>query len=200
MSEQILELQLPPSVTSHAHLSRLIRELELVENDYEIQKARAAAKAPKAKDGKDSKSGELKPLAFSRSLTECLELNKLDGNDAMVRKHLKKAMAVMKNKAPTMHFTFAAEPDAEFLQQLTEWIRKEIHPRALISVGLQPSLVGGAYVRTPNHVHDYSLKAHLHDKRTIIVNELEGLHKEPPITVQHQPTEVKAAPVKEQAS
>lgn len=177
-----LALQLPPSVTSHVHLSRLIRELETIENDYETQKAR-------------SKNGESKPLAFSRSLTECVELNKVDANDTKVRKQLKKLLGVMKAKAPTMHFTFAAEPDAEFLQQLTAWIRQEIHPQALITVGLQPALVGGAYVRTPNHVHDFSLKAQLHDKRTIIVNELESLHVDPGVQVRQAPQEVQVQPV-----
>lgn len=156
-----LVLQLPESVTSRAHLAQLVREIETVDNELEAQKARGGKNADK-------------PPQLSRSLSECVELNKIDVADGQARARLKKAMNAMKNKAPTMHFTFAAEPDAEFLQKLTAWIRAEIHPQALVSVGLQPALVGGTYLRTPNHVHDFSLKALLHDKRSIITAELEG--------------------------
>ena len=166
MSDNKLELQLPAAVTGQAHLARMVRELEAVENDLEAQKARDNGNDPQ-------------PAALSRSLGECVELNKVDINDGHARKQFKKAMNAMKSKAPVMHFTFAAEPDAEFLQKLAAWIRQEIHPQALISVGLQPSLVAGAYLRTPNHVHDFSLKAQLHDKRSIMVNELEALHTHP---------------------
>jgi len=71
-----------------------------------------------------------------------------------------------------MHMTFATVADPESLQKLVDWIRQEIHPQALLHVGLQPALVGGVYLRTPNHIHDFSLRQLLADKRSIIVDEL----------------------------
>lgn len=156
-----LELQLPPALIGRAHLAQLIRELEDVENDLERQKAHG-----KSKD-------EMKVPTMSRALADCVELNNIDIMAGQTRMRFKTALGVMKDRAPAMHFTFATEPDGESLQRLTDWIRREIHPQALVSIGLQPGLVGGVYLRTPNHVHDFSLKRLLHDKRGLISEALE---------------------------
>ena len=54
-------------------------------------------------------------------------------------------------------------------------MRGSVHPQAVISVGLQPALIGGVYVRTPNHVMDLSLRARLKGNRELITKELEAL-------------------------
>lgn len=162
------EFHLPPALIGKAHLAQLIRELEGVENDLETQKASNLAKA-------DAKAG-LRVPTMSKALADCIELNQVDIIDSQQRMGFKKTLGIIKNKAPVMHFTFASDPDGESLQKLVDWVRKEIHPRALISIGIQPGLIGGVYLRTPNHVHDFSLRALLHDKRDIIVKELEALH------------------------
>ena len=89
---------------------------------------------------------------------------------------LKEQVRKLKEHAPIIHMTFAVEADPESLSQLVAWIRQEIHPQALISDGLQPSLVGGVYMRTPNHVHDFSVRRLLADKRDIIAHELEAAY------------------------
>jgi len=164
------EFRLPSTLIGKAHLAQLIRELEGVENDLEAQKAANLGKAGTA-------AVDLHVPTMSKALAECIELNQTDIVDAQQRMKFKKTLNTIKNKAPVMHFTFASDPDGESLQKLVDWVRQEIHPRALISVGLQPSLVGGVYLRTPNHVHDFSLRALLHNKRDIIVQELEALHE-----------------------
>src|SRR5690349_19112883 len=140
------EFHLPPALISKAHLAQLIRELEGVENELEAQKAHNLDRA-KA----DSKA-ELRVPTMSKALGDCIELNQVDIIDSQQRMQFKKILGTIKNKAPVMHFTFASDPDGESLQKLVDWVRKEIHPRALISVGIQPALVGGVYLRTPNHV------------------------------------------------
>ena len=154
-----LQLTLPISVTGRMHLSRMIRELESLDNDFETQKAR----------DRDSKA---KIPTMSQTLADCVELNKVDILSGHSRMQLKKAMNLAKDKAPTIHFTFASEADPRSLQQLAAYVRKEIHPQALLSIGLQPSLVGGVYIRTPNQVHDFSLKALLRGKRNVITSAL----------------------------
>ncbi len=175
-----LELKLPPALIGRSHLSQLIRELENVENDFERQKAHGKAKS------------ELKAPTMSRALTDCVELNDIDMTSGQARAHFKASLGSMKDKAPTMHFTFATEPDGESLQRLTDWIRQEVHPQALVSVGLQPALVGGAYLRTPNHVHDFSLRRMLHDKRGLITEAMEQYRPEKPAA----PVEPMAVPGK----
>lgn len=154
-----LELVLPVSVSGRVQLARLAREVEALENDFESQKARNTSPVPKI------------PV-MSQPLVDCIELNKVDISNGQARMRLKKALINAKDKAPIMHFTFATEADPRSIRQLVTYVRKEIHPQALISIGLQPALVGGAYLRTPNQVHDFSLKARLHDKRSLIVDAL----------------------------
>lgn len=156
---------LPPALVTRADLARLVREVERVDNDLEAQKARSRI---------DSAAGYRVP-AVSRSLEDFLDLNKLELSDDRARIQLREYLKQLKEHAPVLHMTFAAEAEPEFLQQLVAWLRQEIHPDTLLSVGLQPSLVGGAYVRTPNHVHDFSVKSLLQGKRDITVNELDGL-------------------------
>ncbi|MEJ0072672.1 MAG: hypothetical protein WDN27_01100 [Candidatus Saccharibacteria bacterium] len=156
---------LPPALIGRADLARLVREVEAIENDLESQRARSRGNPGTA----------YRMPTMSRSLNDFVETNKIDLNNDQARMQLTEALRTMKDKAPIIHMAFAVDADPEFLQKLVAWLRREIHPQALVSVGLQPALVGGVYMRTPNHVHDFSLRALLSDKRGIIMQELEGL-------------------------
>lgn len=153
----------PAALIGRSDLARLVREVETIDNDLEAQKVR----------NPDSKNGYSLPT-MSRGMTDFLEQNKIDVSNDRARMEFKEHLRALKDKAPVIHMTFAVEADPDFLQKLTAWIRQEVHPQALLSVGLQPSLVGGVYMRTPNHIHDFSLKALLKGKRDVMINELEG--------------------------
>lgn len=155
---------LPAALIGRADLSRLVREVEAVDNDIEAQRVRGA-----------EQTGYHLPT-MSRSLSDFLQLNKIEITDDQSRMKLTEGLRQLKDKAPIMHMTFAIEADPEALQQLVTWIRTEIHPHALLSVGIQPRLVGGVYLRTPNHVHDFSLRSFMKDKRSIMIDDLEALH------------------------
>lgn len=71
--------------------------------------------------------------------------------------------------------TFAVTADPESLERLARWFRESIHPQVVIATHLQPSLIAGVYLRTPNHVHDFSLRGALAGKHGLLVNELEAL-------------------------
>jgi len=157
---------LPAALIGRADLARLVREIEAVDNDLESQKVRA-----------QGAQTSYRLPTISRSLSDFLELNKINVADDQARMTVKERLRILKDKAPVVHMTFAVDADPDFLQQLVAYLRANIHPQALISVGLQPSLVGGVYVRTPNHVHDFSIRALLQGKRELIINELEGLAK-----------------------
>jgi hypothetical protein len=159
----IVKLALPPALVTRADLSRLSRDIESIDNDLEAQKARNHA---------TGKSGYTMPV-LSRALNDFAELNKLDLSDDQTRMLVKDQVKMLKEKAPVLHMTFAVEADMESLQKLVEYVRKEIHPLALVSVGLQPGLVGGVYLRTPNHVHDFSVRNRLASTRGMILQDLE---------------------------
>lgn len=157
---------LPPALISRADLARLVREVENLDNELAVQKVRE----------KGGKQGYHLPT-MSQSLNDFLTTNEIDIANDQVRMELKEHLRVLKDKAPIVHMTFAVDADPDFLQQLVAWVRKEIHPQTLISVGLQPGLVGGMYLRTPNHVHDFSIRTLLKSKRDVMTHELEGMFR-----------------------
>ncbi len=164
MSGQTTDYLFPAALIGRPDLARLIREVESVDNDLESQKVRSKAE----------ETGCHMPT-MSRGLSDFLELNKLDLKEDKMRMQLREQLRVIKDKAPVIHMTFAVDADPEFLQKLVSYMRAELHPHTLLSVGLQPAIVGGVYMRTPNQVHDFSLKTLLAGKRDIITHELEGL-------------------------
>jgi hypothetical protein len=155
----------PEALTGHADLARLLRELEVLDNDLESQRAR----------NRGSNEGYHLPNT-SRALNDFLEANKIDIANDHARMELRTSLRKLKDHAPVVHLTFATEADPESLQKVVGWIRRELHPQALINVGLQPSLIGGVYVRTPNHVHDFSIRAYMKNSREIIVKALDSLN------------------------
>lgn len=164
----VAELVLPPAVVTRADVARLIRELEDVDNELGAQKARAEA------EGKQGQEAYHMP-SVSLALHEFAELNKIDLADDHVRMQLTKQLKRLKDKAPVIHMTFAVEADLASLRQLAEYIRKEFHPQALLQAGLQPSLVGGVYMRTPNRAFDFSIRAKLAESRSVIAEDLNQL-------------------------
>jgi F0F1-type ATP synthase delta subunit len=160
--EHVPDYVLPPSLIGHGELARMIREVEAVDGSLQAQKVRA--------EGQPMHMPEVGPV-----LQDFIEQNHIDLSDGKTVLALKEHLRTIKDHAPVVHMTFAVEADNLSLQKLASWLREEIHPYSLITVGLQPSLVGGVYLRTPNKVHDFTLKALLKGKRDIIVKELEQL-------------------------
>ncbi len=155
---------LPPSIVTRVDLSRLVRELEWVDNELTTAEVRVKA------NGQQQSTPTI-----SSSLEEFLVQNQLTLQTGQERSELIKQARLLKDKAPTVHMTFAVPADSESLQHIAQWLRKEVHPQALVSVGLQPALVAGVYLRTPNKVHDFSMRAMLKNSQGILVKQLEAL-------------------------
>ncbi|HSX05985.1 MAG TPA: hypothetical protein VLF69_05945 [Candidatus Saccharimonadales bacterium] len=175
------DFALPPALITRADLARLIREVESLDNELEAQKARNQA---------TGKTG-YKMSNISRGLSDFVELNKLDLSSDHTRMHLREQMKALKDHAPIVHMTFSIEADPASLQYLVAYMRTELHPQTLLSVGLQPSIVGGVYMRTPNHVHDFTVRARMAASRGVIAADIEQLANT--ITVVEAPTAVEAA-------
>jgi hypothetical protein len=155
---------LPPSVVSKIDVSRLVSELERVDNDLTAASVRA-------------KTGEAARVAptLSEQLTDFLSLNKLTLDTAQQRSGLITQLRLLKDNVPIIHMTFAVPADRDSLQKLAQWLRDSVHPQAVIAVGLQPALVAGVYLRTPNHVHDLSVRGLLAGRHDALVEELGAL-------------------------
>lgn len=154
----------PVSLVTKLDVSRLVSEVEKVDNEMTGAEVRAKAGAP-----------QTPPPIFSEQLTEFLNQNELKLEDSQGRSELVKQLRQLKDKVPIIHMTFSVTADRDSLQQLAQWLRSSVHPQAVIDVGLQPALVAGVYLRTPNHVHDLSLKAKLDGSRDVLEKELESL-------------------------
>lgn len=155
---------LPPSVVSKLDVSRLVTEVERIDNQL-------TETAVRAKTGIADHS----QLALSEQLTAFLNQNQLKPTTSKERTDLLTQLRLLKDKVPVIHMTFAVVADPESLQQLALWLRTSVHPQAVISVGLQPALVAGVYLRTPNKVLDLSLRAMLNGSHDLLVSDLETL-------------------------
>lgn len=153
---------LPASVVSRVDVSRLVSEVERLDGELT-----AAAVRNKIGDAQ-----EFSPT-LSEQLGQFLQQNKLSLQESKERSRIVKELRKLKDTVPVIHMTFAVTADPESLAQLAAWLRQSIHPQAVISVGLQPNLVAGVYVRTPNHVHDLSLRKKLESSRGVMVEALE---------------------------
>ena len=155
---------LPASVITRLDVARVISQAEAADNALTSASVRAKAGTP----------AEAPPV-LSDLLQEFLTANQLDFNDSQQRSKLIAGLRSLKDNLPVIHMTFAAPADQESLQQIAGWLRQSVHPQAVISVGLQPGLIGGVYIRTTNHVHDLSVRAQLAGHRDLLVKEIEAL-------------------------
>lgn len=163
-TKQDIGFVLPPSIVTKVDLSRMVSEFEQVDNELTTASVRK-------KTGGDS-SGQ---LAMSEQLSDFLTQNQVDIQDGHARSDFVKRLRRLKDTVPVLHMTFSTTADGESLRKLSAWARDSVHPQAVIAVGLQPALIGGVYVRTPNHVMDLSLRAKLKGSRELITKELEVL-------------------------
>lgn len=153
------QLALPNSVVGPVDLGRLLRELEMLDNTL-MQLRLRTQETPK-----------LPPT--SRLLDQTIELNKLKLLDSADLQALQKFLRHIKAQAPVMHISFGADPSPFFTQKLVLWLRQEINPSLLLTIGLQPSIGAGCMVRTTNKYFDFSLRERFTKNRQLLMNQLQ---------------------------
>ena len=156
---------LPLMAAGPIDIGRLIRELEAIDNA--ILETELRTKAPATQH---PKPGQL--------LSDTVELNKLDILQAADRKQLMEFLTLVREKAPVVHISFSAEPNPAFIEKIMAWLRREIHPVVLLTIGLQPNLGAGCIVRSTNKHFDLSLRQNFLDKRELLMAKLAGTETE----------------------
>jgi F0F1-type ATP synthase delta subunit len=151
-------MTLPFSVASPADVGRLMHELELIDN---------ALLQHRLKGGTEAKLTKT-----SRLMDQTVQFNKLNLLNQADRAHLKQFLDSIKRQAPVIHMSFSADPSPRFLEQLVTWLRKEIHPAVLLTIGLQPNIGAGCILRTTNKQFDFSLRQNFRRKRSLLVEQL----------------------------
>lgn len=141
---------LPPMVVGPADVGRLIRELEAVD-DHLLQQQLQHQEAKLAKT--------------SKLLDELISVNQVNLLVAGDRARLKEFLTAVKQRAPMMHMSFGTDPSPVFTEKLMSWLRENIHPLLLLTVGLQPDIGAGCRLRTTNKYFDFSLSQRFDQNR-----------------------------------
>lgn len=158
MAHESAEFHLPLQVASPVDIGRLIRELTAI-NDLLTQAALR-------------KETDVKLPKTTGLMDQLLQLNKIDLNNAKHREAVLQFLALLKAKAPLLHMSFSAEPSTDFVDKLLSWLRKEIHPNVLLTIGLQPNIGAGCIVRSTNKYFDFSLRQDFAKKRDMLLEKL----------------------------
>jgi hypothetical protein len=157
--ESQARLTLSSSVVTPTDVGRLTRELEILENHMLELKTRAPGK-------------RIVLPALSSRMDELTEHNKLNLLHPGDRHVLKAFLFTVKQEAPLLHISFSTEPTPAFLAQLTAWLRREINPLVLFTVGLQPAIGAGCMVRTTNKYFDLSLRQTFVHQRALLLAQI----------------------------
>lgn len=153
------ELTLPVSIANKADVGRIEREVAAVNEFLEqaaIRQPGTAVTLPK----------------MTKLMEELVSSNKLNLLVAADRKRLLDFLTHTRDKAPELHMSFSAEPSPTFMQKLTTYVRENIHPQALIQIGLQPTIGAGFMLRTTNKYYDFSLRTALKSKNDILMQQI----------------------------
>lgn len=152
-------LALPLSVTGPIDVGRLLRELESIDNylmQFHLKGEDDKAKMPKT----------------SKLMDNLLEVNKLNLVEPTHRQQLIAFLQNTKDHAPVLHMSFGSDPSPAFLEKLVTWLRREIHPNVLVTVGLQPNIGAGCLVRSTNKYFDFSLRENFTKNKVLLMSKL----------------------------
>lgn len=156
-----MEFKLPLSVISASDLGRLVRELANLDEYFISSSARQAGQPNQ-------------PPRLTRPLDQIARENKINLLDEAHRHALAGQLEKIQSGAPALHISFASEPPPKILEKILSWLRENVHPYALLQVGLQPSMAAGCVLRTPNKVFDMSLRKHLEAQRGYLGDLIKG--------------------------
>lgn len=179
MSDVTQKWFLPDSVSTRGDVGRLLRELEMLSDflgQASIRQPGTAVQAPKT----------------SNVFDEMVTKNKLNMLQEDHRSKLKNFLSSLREKAPVLHVSFSAEPSPMISQQLTAWVRQNLHPYIILQIGLNPSIGAGCILRTTNKFFDLSLREKFNSQKAALAQQLHG-----DAPVQQQPAAQQAVQAQE---
>lgn len=154
-------LRLPNAVVGEIEIARLRRELNGLNDFFVSSRSRAGGTA-------------VQPPKLSRLLDQLAKDNQVNLLEEADRAKLLGALDQIQQQAPRLQISFATEPQPKSLEPILGWLRQNIHPHALVQVGLQPAIAAGCIVRTPNKVFDLSLRSSLKEQEPYLVRLIVG--------------------------
>lgn len=145
-------------------LKRTRRELEMLEDFLHQSGLRTGGKP-------------VKMPALSRQLDDIARDNGLNLLKKADRERLAKFLTLLIQKAPVLHFVFASEPSSRAMNKLLVWLRANIHPQVVVSMGIQPSIAAGCFVRTTSRQFDFTLRHTMDDNTDLLIKALRAVQK-----------------------
>lgn len=153
--------KLPLSIISKTDLARMQRELSKLDDFFVASAARKAG------------TGIAAPR-ITHALESLARENKVNLLEAQQRKKFSAEVDELVKSSPSLHLSFAAEPSPKALETVITWFRSNIHPQALIQVGIQPSIAAGCVLRTPNQIFDMSVRSSLKNQEAYLAKLIDG--------------------------
>lgn len=157
---------LPSSIVSPTDVARLNREIEAVDNffrDAQIRQAGTPNVMPR----------------LSKLMDQLVSNNKLNLLQEADRAKIVSTLGSLYESAPVMHISFSVDPPGPYVQKIVSWLRRNIHPQVLVTVGLQPNIGAGCVVRTTNKLFDLSLREYFSQKRDFFIKKLHDSISDP---------------------
>lgn len=155
---------LPPQVVGKADINNLLHEIELLESELLKLKGQASLSA--------SQKSTL--LRVTDELAQTAAVNDYDLKKASDRQKFTKTLIDIRDQAPLLHISFAAESSPKVTQAILAWLRGNVHRYALLHIGLQPAIAAGCVLRTPNKIFDLSLRASFEKRQPYLVELIKG--------------------------
>lgn len=155
----VQQLSLPIQISTPVDVGRLLREVQGVNEtllQLQLRKTGEQVALPK----------------ISQPLDMLVQMNKLNLLQEADRKRLENFLLAVKEKAPVLHVSFSADPSVPFMEKLVSWLRSEIDPLVIVTVGLQPAIGAGCVVRTTNRQFNFSLRENFKKKRDLLRDQL----------------------------
>ncbi|MDB5164688.1 MAG: hypothetical protein JWL89_314 [Candidatus Saccharibacteria bacterium] len=152
-------LELPVAVVTPVDLGRLLRELHLIDETLLQMQLRGAG-------------AEVKMPKTSHLMDQMITANTLNLLHKADRQELQEFLRSVREHAPVLHMSFSADPSVSFMEKLTSWLRREIDPVVLVTVGLQPNIGAGCVLRTTNKHFDLSLREDFAKHRDLLTAKL----------------------------
>lgn len=149
---------LPDSLYMRSDIGRLLREIESLQDAARMSKVRG-------------NQAEARP---SRLLQQLIDHNTHDEQSPSYDE-LARVLKTLRDKAPAVHISFAANPSNEFMLSVVAWFRKQVHPYVMVQIGLQPSIAAGCVLRTPSRYFDLTMRKHFVNKQGLLVEQLRGV-------------------------
>ena len=153
------EFILPVSVITQYDVSRLLLDLERVDDFFLQVKVRRAGDA-------------VNLPATSPQMEDVLRQNGLNLLQQADRERLKFILMTIHTKSPIIHLSFSVSPNQKFLEKVVSWMRINISEIVILQIGLQPNIGAGFTLRTTNKFFDFSLRQILSQKSDVLIAEL----------------------------